>query len=282
MNIKNVNSKGKIVPTSDLKIGIDNRAFRYGDGIFESMRMRDGKMPLWAFHFDRLREGMKALRFDIPKEFNANFFLTEILKLTKNQKNMRIRLSVFRGDGGLYTPQTNVPSFLIEADIKEDNYYQKNTKGLKLDWYDEVPILSQTRLAGIKSANALPYVMAAVHRKTFSYDDCLIFNEKGNIAESISSNIFLWENGKLITPSLKTGCVAGVMRRAVIEIAHSLNIKVKEQIHLKPKHVFAADGIFLTNAVQGLRWVKQVEFTEYPYPEIMDNLLDGLNDFSCP
>lgn len=262
-----------------MKIGINNRAFKYGDGVFESMRMLNGKIPLWLFHFDRLRDGMKALRFDIPTEFTADFFWKEITKLTDNQPNMRVRLSVFRGDGGLYTPATNLPCFLIEADVKEENFFSKNTNGLHVNWYDEAPILSKTRLAGIKAANALPYVLAAIHCKTFKYDDCIIFNEKGNVAETVSSNIFLWKDGKLLTPSLKSGCVSGVMRRAIIEIAQKQGLKIKEQINLKPKHVFEADGVFLTNAVQGLRWVNRVEFTEYSYPNIMDDLLADLNDF---
>jgi len=258
---------------------LENRAFRYGDGIFESIRMCDGRIPLWPYHFERLREGMKALRFDIPKHYTPDFFKNEIERLTGNKANFRVKLSVFRSDGGLYTPTSDLPVFLIEAIEKIENHFPKHPNGLNLGWYDEAPILSKTRLAGVKSSNALPYVLAGIYSKTFHLDDSLIFNEKGNIAESTSSNLFIIKNGKLFTPHLRSGCVAGVMRRAVIKIAKQENIKVKEQISLQPKHVFNADGLFLTNAVQGLRWVKKVEHTEFSRPEMIDILQDKINNF---
>jgi aminodeoxychorismate lyase len=264
-----------------LKIGIDNRAFRYGDGIFESIRMSEGKIPLWTFHFERLKEGMKTLRMDIPVNYSADYFRSEIEKLTGIEGNFRIRLSVNRSDGGFYTPISDVPNFLIEVIKTDTNHFPKYSNGLTLGWYDEAPILSNTRLAGIKSANALPYVLAAQHRKTYHLDDCLIFNEKGNIAEAVSSNVFFIKDERLITPHLRSGCVAGVMRRSIIEIAKGLGIKVKEQIAVHPKHIFKADGIFLTNAIQGIRWVKKVEYTEFPYPEMIDKLQEEINTFSC-
>ena len=263
--------------SSDLKISIDNRAFRYGDGIFESIRMCSGEIPLWEFHYERLRAGMKALRMDIPTHYSADFFRNELEKLTGKTDNFRVRLSVNRCDGGLYTPISDVPSFLIEAKKVEENHFPQHKTGLTISWYDEAPILSKTRLAGVKSANALPYILAAQYRKTYNLDDCLIFNEKGNIAEAISSNLFIIKSEKIFTPHLRSGCVAGVMRRTIIKIAKELGIGLKEQIALQPKHVFMADGIFLTNAVQGIRWVKKVEHTEFKYPEIINLLQEKIN-----
>ncbi len=262
-----------------MKIGIENRAFRYGDGIFESMRMCAGRISLWSMHYDRLRIGMKALRMDIPAHYSEEYFKSEIEKLTGTSSNFRVRLSVNRSDGGLYTPLSDLPDFLIEAKNTEENHFLMQKEGLTLGWYDEAPILSKTRLAGIKSANALPYILAAKHRKTYHLDDCLIFNEKGNIAEAVSSNVFIVKAGKLITPHLRAGCVAGVMRKAVIQIAKDLGITVKEQVALQPKHVFSADGLFLTNAVQGIRWVKKVEYTEFAYPEMIEILHEKINKF---
>jgi branched-chain amino acid aminotransferase len=239
--------------------------------------MCNGRIPLWTFHYERLREGMKALRMDIPIIYSVDYFKSEIEKLTGTNANFRIRLSVYRSDGGLYTPSTDLPSFLIEAMEVKENKFPDQGEGLILSWYDEAPILSKTRLAGIKSANALPYILAAKYCKTYHLDDCLIFNEKGNIAESFCSNVFIIKAGKILTPHLRSGCVAGVMRKTVIQIAREQGISVKEQIALLPKHVFSADGIFLTNAVQGIRWVKKVEHTEFAYPEIIRLLHDKIN-----
>ena len=245
------------------------------------MRMCEGVIPLWTFHYERLREGMKALRMDIPTVYSVDYFRNEIEKLTGSENNYRIRLSVNRSGGGLYTPLSDVPNFLIEATKTEVNHFPKHPKGLSLGWYDEAPILSKTRLAGIKSANAIPYILAAQHRKTYNLDDCLIFNEKGNVAEAVSSNVFIVKDGRLVTPHLRSGCVAGIMRRNVIEVAKGLGLKIREQIAVQPKHVFDADGIFLTNAVQGIRWVKKVDYTEFSYPKIIDKLQEKINHFSC-
>lgn len=267
------------MPISELKIGIDNRAFRYGDGIFESMRMCTGIIPLWHFHYERLLYGMKVLRIDIPITYSADYLLREIIKLTGTTGNFRIRLSLNRCDGGLYTPVSDLPVFLIEAKIADTNLFPKHPNGLTVGWYDEAPILSKTRLAGIKSANALPYILAAQYRKTYDLDDCFILNEKGNVAEAVSSNIFIIKNEKLTTPHLRSGCVAGVMRRNIIQVAKGIGIKVKEQIALQPRHIFDADGIFLTNAVQGIRWVKKVDYTDFSYPKMIDILQEEINGF---
>ena len=240
-----------------------------------------GELPLWAYHYDRLLTGMKALRMDIPAHYSAAFFKNEIEKLTGTKENFRVRLSVNRCDGGLYTPKSDIPYFLIEARNTPKNHFPKHENGLTLGWYDEAPILSKTRLAGIKSANALPYVLAAQHRKTYGLDDCLIFNEKGNVVEAVSSNVFVIKADKLFTPHLRSGCVAGVMRRTIIDAAKILGIGIKEQISLQPKHIFQADGLFLTNAIQGIRWVKKVEYTEFSYPEMIDKLQESINNFSC-
>jgi len=238
-------------------------------------------MPLWSYHYDRLYHGMKMLRMDIPAHYSADYLKNEIEKLTGKESSYRVRLSVNRSAGGLYTPLSDIPDFLIEANKLDSNEFPKHSEGLNLGWYDEAPILSKTRLAGIKSANALPYVLAAQHRKTYKLDDCIICNEKGNIAETVSSNIFVIKDGKLMTPHLRSGCVAGVMRRAIIELAKGLDFKVNEQIAVLPKHIFEADGVFLTNAVQGIRWVKRVEYTDFAYFKMLDKLHYGINNFSC-
>ena len=274
-----INFNGSILLADEPLFTSQNRAFRYGDGIFESMRRRRGDVPLWDYHFQRLRQGMKALRLQIAKEFTADFLRKEIEKLCGDTPNARLRLSVFRADGGLYTPASRQPVFLIESRPTEETDFPANAEGLYLGWYDECPILSSGRLANVKSCNALPYVMAANHCRTYGFDDCFVFNEKGYLAETFCRNVFIWKNGVLLTPALSAGCVAGVMRRALSDIARRKNIELRERENLVPEDVFTADGILLTNAVQGIDFVKNVEHVQFARPNILAALREELREF---
>lgn len=276
-----VNNNGTVCPSSKINISIDNRAFKYGDGVFESMVMYKGSLPLFALHYHRMVEGMKALRFDIPDFYTSDYFQSEINKLCEEGKNYRIRLSTYRSDGGLYTPISNVPKYLMEAKEIETDRFQLNEEGLRLTWYDEVPISTQSRLSGIKSANALTYVLAAIHKQTFGFDDALLFNDKGNVTEAISSNLFYIKNDILYTPHNDAGGVKGVMRNAIISISKALNIKVECPIDVQPKDIFEADGVFITNAVQGIRWVQSIDHAAINRHQYIDLLLEKLNDFKA-
>ena len=112
MNEINVN--GEIQKDTDLFVGKDHRGLKYGDGLFESIRMMKGRMPLLTDHLRRLFRGMEFLKIDKPSHFNTAFFRKEIRRITSLTQNARIRISVFRGSGGLYTPTNHQPFYLIE------------------------------------------------------------------------------------------------------------------------------------------------------------------------
>jgi branched-chain amino acid aminotransferase len=251
-----LNFNGKIIPQQDLIVGVENRALRYGDGLFESIRMIDGKIRFAQAHFDRLYQGMLALKMNIHASFDFSFFVSEINALAKKneiENDARIRFSVFRADGGLYTPNSNNFLYLIELQPITEKGYQWNKKGLIVDIY------SETRkdfgyLSKYKTINCLPYVLAGIAAQALNVDTCILLNTNDNIVEATNSNLFFVKDNMLFTPAIQDGCTDGVMRKVVIQIAQHLGIKVYEN-KVPLQSLAIADEIFLTNSATGIQWV---------------------------
>ena len=172
-----------------------------------------------------------------------------------------MRLEVFREEGGYYIPETNKTSYIIETEKMKEQKYSLNPTGLKIDLFTEIskPV---NKLAPLKSCNSLVYILAGLYKKQKQFDDCIIFNAEGNVAEAISSNVFIVAKNELFTPSLDQGCVAGVMREVIINFMRSMKKKVTE-CKITTNHLLAADEIFLTNVIEGIRWVGAIKNKRY-------------------
>jgi branched-subunit amino acid aminotransferase/4-amino-4-deoxychorismate lyase len=238
-------------------VPFNNRAFRYGDSLFETIRLCNNKIMFLRDHINRLKLGMTVLRMNLPAELTTeNVYDMIILLLKKNAHapNARLRLTVFRNNGGFYAPETNDISFLIESEETE-HPYELNGKGLWVDIFADIrkPI---NKLSNLKTGNALIYVMAGLSRNSMKLDDCLLVNENGTICESISGNLFVVKNGTLYTPPLSEGCIAGIMRKQVMNIAHEKKILTFES-NISTYNLMNGDEAFLTNSVSGIRWIGQ-------------------------
>jgi len=248
---------GHLISIYEPSISFTNRAFRYGDALFETIRLCNNKLMFLKDHVNRLKIGMTVLRMNLPAEFNTENlqeFIIQLLKHNTHAPHARIRLTVFRNEGGYYTPETNDISFLIESE-EMDNTYELNQKGYWIDLYGDLK-KSINKLSNIKSANALLYVMAGISKQSMKLDDCFIVNETGSICESINANIFVVKNGTLYTPPLSEGCVAGIMRKQIMHLAHENKILVFES-PLSTYTILNGDEVFLTNSVGGVKWVGQ-------------------------
>jgi len=237
-------------------IKASNRGFKFGDGLFESMRMCNGKLQFAEQHADRLRAGMKALKmegFALLDEYFLRQKTAELLKKNKFNGNVRFRLAIYRDGEGLYTPQSNKVGYLLEAVPLEQTQYELNQKGLIIDVYDEItkPI---NKLANYKTNNALVYVMAGLHQKQHRLDEAIILNQHGFLCESTSSNVFVVYQKQIYTPALSEGCVAGVMRSVVLQLAKTHNFPLVEA-QISPDILNEAEEVFVTNATSGIRWV---------------------------
>jgi branched-subunit amino acid aminotransferase/4-amino-4-deoxychorismate lyase len=258
------NYNGHLISIYEPMVSFANRAFRYGDALFETIRVVSGKIMFLTDHMRRIKLGMAMLRMNIPNELNADpisRLIQQLIQVNEIKSDVRIRFTVFRNEGGFYTPVSNDISFLIETEPLTDSGYNLNEIGYRVDVYHDIK-KPKNKLATLKSGNALMYVLAGIYKKDIKLDDVILLNEDANICESVSSNIFFVKNGALYTPSLTEGCVEGVLRKQILDIAQRNRILCYE-INIPLNTMLNSDEVFLTNAIQGVRWVGEYKTKLY-------------------
>jgi len=272
---------GKLVRADKPLIGADNRSFRYGDGCFETMKMVNGKLLLKAYHFERLLSSLELLRFDIPDHFTADYLEDGILAVAEKNKHTscaRIRLTVARGDGGLYDQVSHFPNHLIQTWELDSPGTGINENGLVMGIFKDAR-KTVDRYSSLKSNNYLPNVMAALWAKEKKLNDAILLNPYDRVADATIANVFMVKDGTIVTPALPEGAVNGVMRRYLLRCLREANIPVAERA-ITVDELLQASEVFLTNAVIGIKWVKQVEqhnFSCHLAGELYQKFIEPLN-----
>ncbi len=260
-----VNVNGVLHPANEPVLHVDNRAYHFGDGLFESMRVVNGRPCFVDAHWARLTTGAELLRIELPVGMDRASFERSIVELVAATgiASGRCRFTLFRGGGGYYRPELDKGAYTIELVPMEEPHHMLNQNGLMVDIWPEMrkPI---NELSRHKTLNAQYYIMAALWSRQRGLDDCLLQNERGNIIESSAGNLFIVSNGVLYTPSLSDGCLGGVMRAQIINLALAHGIKVYE-CSLNPQNLLAADELFFTNAIRGIRWVGAYRTKRYAH-----------------
>lgn len=248
-----LNYQGELLPAQNVPLASNNRAMRYGDGVFESMRVMYGQ-ALWSgWHFDRLQYGMRML--GIRPAFHFESFQAQVEQLIEANKirhGARLRVQVWRQSGGFYTPLNDEACWLMEIETLPQNAFSLNYKGLIVG--DASRAKQSLFVPDIKSLNALQYVLAGREARETGWDDALMYHVEGALLESSNSNVFVLRDGILRTPALDGGCLPGVMRRVFLEMLPTLGYQLKEQL-LSHADLQAAEEVYLTNAIAGVRWV---------------------------
>lgn len=223
-------------------MNILNRGFLYGDGFFETIRVSDGLVPLWALHWDRISNSSRLLGFE--QEPTEDSILKHILSACGPKGAYRVRLNFWRGGQGKYRPAENIAEWNIHAEL-----YLPNTSPIERIAVCDTVFLPTGELSGVKSLSALPYVMAAKFIETHGLDDAFLLNSFGRLAECGSSNVFLrlGNSDQLLTPKLGEGCIAGVARKWTMSKTNTIEAQVTI------KMLQEATEIFTTNALQGPR-----------------------------
>jgi branched-chain amino acid aminotransferase len=245
-----------------------NRGFRYGDALFETMKVLDGEIILAKYHFERLFSGLQLLQFKRISSLSRkkiSGLIAELCSQNQCSDRGRVRLTVFRGNGSLNDKEENL-QYLIEAGSLPPSAIKFNEKGFHIGLYPDAQ-KSCDVFSNLKSANYLPYVMAAHFAKKNKQNDCLICNVKGQIADATIANIFLVKERMIITPALSEGCVNGVMRRYLLDRLKTSNkFEIREGV-VTTNDLKDFDEVFLTNAIYGIRWVRQFENTVYHHSQ---------------
>ncbi len=256
---------GRFLKDEELSFDANNRAFRYGDGFFETMHYAFGEVQLFKLHLERMKKAMQLLKLESNILLHAQLLHKEIVHLINanhNFKGARIRLSIFRDGAGLYSPETNSTSYLIENWALEDDQYSLNTKGLKIGIYNALQKPKGSSYF-YKSLNTRVSILASIYKKDYHFDDCLLMNSEDDIIESISSNAFFIKEGTIYTPSKNSGCVHGTMRETLIRTLSKTDLKIIDNAQIKTKHIPEFDEIFLSNAIHGIQWVGAYKSRRY-------------------
>lgn len=254
---------GQLLRNDKPLLTADNRGFRYGDGLFETLRVTNGNIKLAQYHFERLFNGLHLLQFELPPFFNSQY-LSDQIKLLCNKNghsSARIRLAVFRGNGGVFDPENHFPNTIIQSISLPDEGFMLNENGLVTGIYSTATKNADV-FANLKSNNYLPYTMAALYSKQQQWNEALLLNNAGRICDATIANVFIVKKDKIFTPALTEGCVAGVMRRWLIEQLPSAGYVI-EKTQITVGDILQADEMFLTNAIKGIRWVQQCDKSKY-------------------
>lgn len=255
-----------------------NRAFRLGDGFFETIRVVDGHMPFWEAHYKRLFATCKALRMEMSPVFDPKFLrksLQELISVQQIREGGRMRITVFREGGGAYTSETNRAGYVAEIVPCFPNNFVIPDRGASLGTYTDLQ-KSPGKLSKFKLMGNHHSLQAAAWAKTENFTEAILLNDSGRIAETTSGNIFTVKGGKVRTPSLREGGVAGVMRMILINICIQKGIPVYEA-DLDETDILSAEEVFFTNAIVGIQWVSSFRHKRY-YHKLSDFLVDSLNE----
>ena len=242
------------IPENTFVISSNNRAFCYGDGLFETMIFRERKILYLKDHLLRLSEGLQQLDIELPAsltEENISAKVSELADKNNLLNNARVKLQVWRKAGGLVTPESSEAEFMIS--ISE---LKKSPEVKKIAFMSNEVKLHFNNLSKYKTLNFLTYIQAGLEKKRRKADEIILTDEKGNIAEASSSNIF-WSNSDILyTPALETGCIEGIMRKQIIRFCASENIKVVEG-HFSLAELQSAELVFTSN-VSGLSLIENI------------------------
>lgn len=250
-----VNYNGDLFPKNSTIFTHKNRGLKYGDALFETLRYVNGTLFFWEDHYFRLMASMRILRMEIPMNFTLEFLEEEITK-TVNENGLagsavRLRLTIFRNDGGLYNPDTNEISFLIEADTLESPFYLINNESYEVELFKDY-FVNRDMLSNLKTTNKILNVVASVYAKENGYRNCLLINTDKNVVEAINGNLFLVKGNTVKTPPLSDGCLDGIIRKKIIEIISALEGVTVSEESISPFELQKADELFITNSINGI------------------------------
>jgi branched-chain amino acid aminotransferase len=263
-----INFNGTIV-SNDTSLLTQNRAFLFGDAVFETVKIVNAKILFLEDHYFRLMSSMRVVRMEIPMNFTMEYFEEQILALAtaKNAAlSARARITVYRNDGGYYLPQDNTVSFLINVESIDTTLYSINQGEYVVDLYTDFYVTKQL-LSSIKTTNKIINVTASIFANENGLDNCLLLNDGKNVIEALQGNIFMLKGNTLITPPVSEGCLNGVMRRQVLALARKIeNLEVVEEV-ISPFELQKSDELFITNVIKGIQPI-----TKYRKKEFTTNL----------
>ncbi len=276
MNIINFNEQ--LLQKSKYRLSFGNRGLKFGDSVFETLKVLKNRILFGEDHYFRLMSAMRICRMEIPSIFTPEYLRKQILKTIKAnaiESISRVRITIFRKNGGLYTPSTNDIDFIIEVGSLTDYFYTINDKPYRVDLFKD-HYKNTGLLDTIKTNNCMVNVLAGIYAKENELDNCLLLNHNKHLAESIHSNVFLVQGNQIKTPLLEEGAIKGVLRDNLIKTIENSQEYTLKQEKISPFELQRADEVFLTNVIIGIQPITHYRKKTYK-TEIAKILLKKLN-----
>ncbi len=252
---------------------LHNRGFLYGDALFETVKILDGKILFLEDHYFRLMASMRILRMEIPMNFTMEFFEKEILNEVKKEQfeaSARVRITVFRKEGGFYLPKDNNIEYVISVSKIEKPIYQIENSSYEVDIFKDFYVSKQL-ISTLKSTNKIVQITGSIYADENGLDNCILLNEDKNVTEALNGNIFMLKDNKLITPPISEGCLNGIMRKQIIALAKTIEDLTVEEANISSFDLQKADELFITNVIKGIQPI-----TKYRKKEFETNLSQTL------
>jgi|TARA_B110000858_G_scaffold1605_1_gene1855 branched-chain amino acid aminotransferase len=259
-----INYNGAIIEKADLPSADIARATMYGDAVFETLKMQEGKLFFIEDHYFRLMAGMRILRMPISMDFTPEFFIEQAERLAEEVaiENGRLRIQVVRVADGKYTPSEDQSTvWWMELEELESIEYIHAEKGLTVDLFKD-HYIQPGLLSTIKSSNSLPYVLGGVYARENNLDAVLMVNDNKMLVEANASNVFVLKGDVLRTAPLEDGALRGVFRKNLLNWGKEIGLQVKEE-SINPFDLQKADEIWLTNTITGVQWVEKYRKNTY-------------------
>lgn len=272
-----VNFNGNIQDNSGILVE-NNRGFLFGDSIFETIKVLPNQILYLEDHYFRLMASMRICRMEISMNFTMEFMESEIFKLIQAlpfAKAYRIRFSVFRIGNGYYTPDSREVKFIINGSALENSIYEINPSEYEIELFKDAHITKQL-FSTLKSNNKMIQVVGSIFAKENDYQNCLLLNDEKNVVEALQSNVFMKMGNRLITPPLSDGCLNGIMRKQILEIAKKIDGLIVEESSISPFDLQKADELFLTNTIIGIQPITKYRKKTFTI-EISNEILKRLN-----
>ena len=274
-----INLNGTITSHEAAKLSLKNRGLLYGDAVFETIKAVNGQLFFWEDHYFRLMASMRILRMAIPMHFSMEFLEDEIKKTiraaTFDKQAVRIKLYVNRKEGGKYNPTNHDVDYFIELEATGNPFYTFNEDPYRVELFKDHYIYANL-LSTLKSNAKTVNVLGSIYATENGYQNCLLLNEKKMVVEALQGNLFLVKGTTIITPPTSDGCLRGIIRKQLIEIAKTLKEYTIEEKSISSFDLQKADELFVTNVMIGIQPISNYRKKNYG-TEVAKMLLQKLN-----
>lgn len=251
-----INFNGELLSADAQYLNHENRGLRYGDALFETLRVVNGKLFFWEDHYLRLMASMRILRMEIPMEFTMEFLEEEILKtITANSfenSPARLRFTVFRNNGGVYMPSTRTISYTMECSVLSSPFYMLSQEAYEVELFKDFYV-NPDMLSTLKTNNKVINVVGSIFANENGYDNCILINNAKQVVEVLNGNIFMVKGDKIVTPPLHEGPLNGIIRKKLIELIEKTEGYTIEEKTISPFDLQKADELFITNSIVGIQ-----------------------------